>query len=188
MAAVYGEPDCGKSRTRRFAILASSSRNQAATQTATAKLSPTSNPRSLLEASTQSHQATLDGVVNRVTSIIYSLQGQTDYKLETSQFISDVSPTLYKDVVEAFNKHSDHSVADYFDSKLDYEYDERLKTLIVRCETNQHERMSAILVKLKDFIATANDFYPSGWADKVQLGGSPSKCLIPTLELLSANS
>jgi len=185
MAAVYGEADYGKSRKRRFAILASSSRNQAATQTTTAKPLPTSNPCSLLEASTQSHQAALDRVVNRVTKIICSLQGQTDSRLETSQFISDVSPTLYKEVVAALNKHSDHSIADYFDSNLAYEYDERLKTLIVRCETNQHERVSVILVEIKGFMAAAKDFYPSGWADKVTLGGSPSKCLIFTLEFLS---
>jgi hypothetical protein len=182
MAAVYGEPDYGKNRTRRFATLASSSRNQAATQTATAKPSPTSNPRCPSEASTQSHQAALDRVVNRVTWIIYSLQGQTDSRLEKSQLVPDVSPTLYKEVVAAFNKHSDHSVADYFNSKLGYEYDERLKTLIVKCETNQHECTSAILFQLMNFMAAANDFYPSGWAGNVMPGGSPSKCSIFTFE------
>ena len=85
------------------------------------------------------------------------------------------------------NKHSDPSVANYFDTKLDYEYDERLKTLIVKCETKQHENTSTILVKLMNFIATADNFYPSRWADKVNYRRSPSKCSISNLELLFAN-
>lgn len=76
------------------------------------------------------------------------------------------------------NKHSDHSVADYFNSKLDYEYDERLKTLTVKCETRQHESVSQILNQLVHFMATSNSFYPLGWAEKVRSGGSPSKCSI----------
>jgi hypothetical protein len=114
-------------------------------------------------------------VVSSVAKIIYSLQGKTDSKLETSQFIADVSPTLYKEVIMMLNKHLDPSVADYFDTKLGYEYDESLKTLIIKCETEQHENVSAVLVNLKEFLATANEFYPDDWASKVQYGGAPSK-------------
>jgi hypothetical protein len=129
----------------------------------------------VLEASARSHQAALKRVVDKLTEIIRSLQGRTDLRPETPQIISDVSPMLYTKVVQALTKHSDHSVADYFDSKLDYEYDEKLKTLIIKCETNEHERMGQILVKLNYFLATADGFYPPGWAEKVELGGSPSK-------------
>ena len=184
MAAVYGNVDYSRYRPQCSAILissASSKRLATRTATATATTTPTitatakpstSNAHSSLA---QPHKTALNNVVSGVAKIIYSLQGKTDSKLEISQFIEDVSPTLYKEAIMMLNKHSDPSVANYFDTKLGYEYDERLKTLIIKCETKQHENVSEVLRDLKEFLATANEFYPDDWASKVKSGGAPSK-------------
>ena len=70
--------------------------------------------------------------------------------------------------------HLEESTYQYFTEKLFYEYNQLLKKIIIKFETNEHEAMGIIFDKLVDAIKESN-FAPPGWRDELVLKGSPSK-------------
>jgi hypothetical protein len=142
---------------------------------------PTPFTSSSLSAATTVHRrestTNKNNLVKRIAGHIAGLItiSASNYKPQIVK-IHNVPPQVFKDCKTELLAHPTRSVAEYFETKLFYEYNQKLKEIIVTFESVPHEGISRFLSRVMNMIGSS-DFVPSDWVNKLTELGSPSKLL-----------